>query len=370
MRERSNKIDQLHPTASYLAHEQRSEHGLITDLGNYCNNFGEFALRQTSHSDIETHILDGPDGFPFLLEVSGPADGVPIIVFPGTPRNRIRDPGDPSLDVEDALIVAYDRRGYGPFGFPAIGREARDEVRFVRKIIEYFGFKSLGIIGRSCGAAFAAEVAAALDEVHSLALIAPMGTFALMDKGLFFEGMNQLNSEVLHAAFYPPFLREYRENPREFRRRHPFKSTHDYTKLQKLLDVLYEKTQARYADIQTYQTNDEDAKMGIVRSNLEAQIDALGKMSLGRVADFIALKHWGFCLYAIKEKELPTFLWAPESGDEFTPRAHTEFIAGLLGSIATAEFQPNATHLDGVGATAKGVHWCVGHGKKARYSQT
>lgn len=411
MRERSTKI--TNPTASYLEHELEPTRGFITDLQNYSNEFGRFELRQTRHPDVETHILDGPDGFPFILEISGPADGVPILVYPGMPRNRIRDEGDPTLDIEDALIVTYDRRGYGPFGFPAIGRQARDEVPFAKKIMQYAGFKSVGAVGRSVGAAFACEVAAALAKLgkaHSLSLIAPMGPFGLMDEKIFFKNMNSHNRKILKAGFYPPFTKEYRRarercqcthsklaqalidaihvtdggygdippppaNPdgleaqidalNETSRRCQciIPNVYDYTEVQGLLDALYETTHARYADIQTYQTNPEDKGIGLERSNLEAQIDALGRMSLGRVADIVAIKGWGFCLYDIKDRRVPTYLWAPKSGDEFTPRAHMEVIANLLGSIAVTEFEPDATHLDGVRATTKGVGWCISHGK-------
>jgi pimeloyl-ACP methyl ester carboxylesterase len=145
-------------------------------------------------------IIDLPDGRVLDVEVSGPADGVPLVMHHGTPGSKVVD-----RDVRRAAharglrLVTYSRAGYGASSRNP-GRAVVDVVPDIEAVLAWMGATRCVVAGKSGGGPHALATAARLPElVAGACCIAGVGPYGAPDLD-FLADMGEQNIEEFGLA--------------------------------------------------------------------------------------------------------------------------------------------------------------------------
>lgn len=275
-------------------------------------------------------LLNLPDGRRLEIDVSGPADGVPLLFHHGTPGSAV-----PQRAVQRAAagrglrLVTYSRAGYGESDrLP--GRAVVDVVADVEAVLDALGAQRCVVAGWSgggphalaCGARLASRVAG----VVSIAGVGPYGAAGLD----FLDGMGEQNLDEFGAALAGAEpLRAFLERDAEELR--TTTAEHIVTSLSTLLP-----------DVDRAVLTDEFGEdmaagfAGALRHGVDGWLDD----------DLAFVRPWGFDLAEIR---VPTFVWQG-SADLMVPFAHGRWLASAVPG-ATVHLVEGEGHLSiGLGA--------------------
>ncbi|WP_375503547.1 alpha/beta fold hydrolase [uncultured Jatrophihabitans sp.] len=275
-------------------------------------------------------LLDLPDGRRLEIEVSGPADGVPLLFHHGTPGSSapVRAFGRAS-SARGLRLVTYSRAGYGDSSrLP--GRSVVDVVADAEAVLDFVdaprclvaGWSGGGPHALACGARLSSRVAGVL----SIAGVGPYGVAGLD----FLAGMGEQNVQEFGAALAgPEALRAFLDkDAKELR---TTTSAHIVSALSSLLP-----------DVDVAVLTDEFGEdmvagfAGALRHGVDGWLDD----------DLAFTRPWGFDLAEIR---VPTFIWQG-SADLMVPFAHGRWLASAVPG-ATVHLIDGEGHLSiGIGA--------------------
>lgn len=140
-----------------------------------------------------------PDGRILAVSEGGEPDGVPVLVYGGTPSsNLLSEPHLRDAEEKGIRLFSYDRPGYGG-STRNKGRTVADCAEDAVSVCDALGVERFCVRGISGGGPHALALAALLpDRVAAAAALAPGAPFGA--EGLdFYEGMGEQNIEGLHA---------------------------------------------------------------------------------------------------------------------------------------------------------------------------
>jgi pimeloyl-ACP methyl ester carboxylesterase len=275
-------------------------------------------------------LLELPDGRRLEVEVSGPADGVPLLFHHGTPGSVVQVRAVQRAAAARGLrLVTYSRPGYGDSDRHA-GRTVVDAVADAEAVLDSLhaprclvaGWSGGGPHALACGARLPARVAGVL----SIAGVGPYGAAGLD----FLAGMGEQNIDEFGAALVGPEpLRAYLEKDAEELR--TTTAEHIVSALGSLLpdvdravltDEFGEDTAAGFA--------------AALRHGVDGWLDD----------DLAFTRPWGF---ELAELRVPTFIWQG-SADLMVPFAHGQWLASAVPG-ATVHLVEGEGHLSiGIGA--------------------
>ena len=250
------------------------------------------------------------DGRTLAFVERGAEDGVPIIVFHGTPGSRYTRHPDPGLyERHGARMVVYDRPGYGGSD-PKPGRSVADAAADIAAIADELGFERFAVVGGSGGAPHALACGALLGDrvlrVGALVTPAPSDT----DDFDFFAGLADLNVKEFGAAlegpeaidaYLQPFVDEMQRDP----------------------DSVIEQISSELPEVDRAIV----ARPEFRKIMLESFDEAIRQGVRGWADDDLAFaKPWGFEPEAV---EVEVRLWQGEL-DVLAPRSHGEYVASRL----------------------------------------
>jgi pimeloyl-ACP methyl ester carboxylesterase len=165
----------------------------------------------------DTMLVTTPDGRTLAVCWWGVPDGLPMFVLHGSPGSRfLRHVGSGYVD-HGALVITYDRPGYG-LSMRMAGRRIADAARDVEVIADALGMGEFGVAGISGGAPCALAAAALLpSRVTRCATVVGDAPFTAPDLD-FFAGLDEqeragwrramAGAEVLEARWQELFAGE------------------------------------------------------------------------------------------------------------------------------------------------------------------
>lgn len=285
--------------------------------------------------------IESADGRSLDVYVSGPPEGVPLVVHHGTPGAYVpvRD-WERRAHAAGLRYVSYSRPGYGGSSRQP-GRTVADVATDVEALLDHVGAARAVTIGASGGGPHALACAALLpDRIAGAAVIAGVGPYGV--EGLsFLEGMGEDNVVEFSAALAG-------EGP---------------------LRTCLEEQAAALGDITVEQVIEALASIlpAVDRAALEGGelgedlVAAFGEAMRtgvdGQLDDDLAfVKPWGFELGAIA---VPVFLWQGEL-DLMVPFAHGEWLAERIPGVH-AHLLPDEGHVSlQVGAAQRALDELAG----------
>ncbi len=258
------------------------------------------------------------------VEVSGPADGLPLIFHHGTPGSVTQLRMMQRATTERGLrLVTFSRPGYGS-STRQPGRRVIDAVGDVTAVLDHLGARRCLVAGWSGGGPHALATAVGLpDRVAGVLLIAGVAPYAA--EGLdFLAGMGEQNLEEFGlAAQGETALRPYLER--------------ESTQLRDATaDELIEGMATLLPEVDRAMLSDEYGQD--MAANFR---EALRPGPNGWVDDDLAFTApWGF---ALADLAVPSFVWQG-SADLMVPFAHGQWLAGHLPGV-TAHLVEGEGHL-------------------------
>jgi len=112
----------------------------------------------------------------FSYEISGPADGHPLLAFhglPGTAQDFF--PGEEVLAANNVRLICVDRPGYRDSD-PWPGYRLDDFSSVTKELVDHLGLEKLSLLGFSGGSPYALALARRIPtRVDSLFLVSPLG---------------------------------------------------------------------------------------------------------------------------------------------------------------------------------------------------
>ena len=269
-------------------------------------------------------LIDLPDGRRLDVEVSGPADGVPLLYHHGTPgavtpfRAIAR-----AAHARGLRLVTYSRAGYGSSDrLP--GRTVVDVVADMTALLDHLGASRCLVAGWSGGGPHALATGARLaDRVAGVLVIAGIGPYRA--PGLdFLAGMGEQNIAEFGLALdgEAPLRRAHEEEAVGLREATPEQLVEQLSTLLPPIDV------------------------AVVTAEFGADLAANFAEALctgvdGWVDDDLAFTvPWGF---EFAELAVPVFLWQG-SADLMVPFAHGQWMAAHLPGVI-AHLEQDEGHL-------------------------
>lgn len=273
-----------------------------------------------------------------ILEAGNP-DGIPIIVYHGTPGSRLLNP----KWIEDALscgirLISYDRPGYGGSS-PQPGRTVASAADDLATIADKLNLDRLGIWGHSGGGPHALACAALQpDLVFAAASLASPAPFDA-DEFNWFDGMGESNIEEFGAAL------EGRDSLEEFIEA-------------ETPGMLSADTEALLHGLRSL-LSPVDVKVltGDFVANLIANIrEGIKESRNGWIEDDMAfIKPWGFDLGQI---QIPVILFHGKQ-DRFVPFSHGEWLERQIPGV-DARILPEDGHITLAVSRISEVHtWLI-----------
>jgi pimeloyl-ACP methyl ester carboxylesterase len=173
---------------------------------------------------MENHVLSLSDGRTLGFGDYGKIDGLPVLLFHGTPSSRIHpfikllEEMASEMPFPPIRIIAVERPGYG-LSTPKQGRTIENVVSDVKLLLRYLKIESFSIIGISGGAPYALACAADMpDRVQKVAVISGMGPLSVKELLLSHSKEDQIG--FLSAYQSPDGLRKFtqyaQKNPEAF----------------------------------------------------------------------------------------------------------------------------------------------------------
>ncbi len=264
------------------------------------------------------------DGRELDFQVSGPAEGTPLLFHHGTPGSVVAVRSLARAAAERGLrLVTYSRAGYGG-STRNPGRTVAEVVPDVEAVLDHLGAPRCVVAGWSGGGPHALASGARLrDRVAAVLCIAGVGPWQV--DGLdFLAGMGEQNIDEFGAAVDgEATLRSYLEAAAvELRDPRPADIIREMSTLLPAVDV------AALTD-----EFGADMAAGFAEA-LRAGVD-------GWLDDDLAFtKDWGFDL---AELSVPTFIWQG-SADLMVPFAHGQWLAEHVPN-AVVHLEPDEGHL-------------------------
>ncbi len=259
-----------------------------------------------------------PDGRTLEVRVTGPEDGLPLVMHHGTPQGAVPfGILERAAEERGLRVVAYSRPGYGgssPLPDSSTYTIA-DDVADTRAILDHLGVEQFITLGWSGGGPRSLACAALLPG-RCLAAASGAGVAPFAAEGLdWFEGMGQENHEELGATLEGPEVLEkwLLENGQGM-----FTATPEEvaTALGDLVDEV-----------------DRAALTGELAEYLVASGRHAGAQGVigWRDDDFALVRPWGFDLGAITT---PVSVWQG-AHDRMVPFAHGVWLAGQISGART-----------------------------------
>jgi pimeloyl-ACP methyl ester carboxylesterase len=269
--------------------------------------------------------IELPDGRLLEIEVSGPADGIPLLFHHGTPGSaRPFGQIERAVHARGLRLVTYSRPGYGS-STRAPGRGVVDVVPDMTALLDHLGAAQCLVAGWSGGGPRALATAAGLpDRVRCVLMIAGIAPFDA--EGLdYFAGMGASNVEGFrHAAAGDEAIMRQRAEARVVQRDPG------------TVDALIQSMRSILPEVDKAVLTDEFA------DDLIANFaHGTSKSVDGWVDDNLAIcRPWGFDLADVTA---PTFLWHGEL-DLMVPFGHGQWLADQLPNV-TAHLERGEGHL-------------------------
>ncbi|MFC7371043.1 alpha/beta fold hydrolase [Fictibacillus iocasae] len=173
---------------------------------------------------MENHVLSLSDGRTLGFGDYGNKDGLPVLLFHGTPSSRVH----PFIQLLEEMakempfppirIIAIERPGYG-LSTPKQGRTIENVVTDTKLLLRYLKIDQFSTIGISGGAPYALACAADMpDRVQKVAVISGMGPLHVRELLLSHSKEDQIG--FLSAFQSPDGLRKFvqyaQKNPEAF----------------------------------------------------------------------------------------------------------------------------------------------------------
>jgi pimeloyl-ACP methyl ester carboxylesterase len=269
--------------------------------------------------------IELPDGRLLEIDVSGPADGVPLLFHHGTPGSaRPFGQIQRAVHAKGLRLVTYSRPGYGT-STRKPGRDVVDVVPDMVAVLDQLGAAECLVAGWSGGGPRALATAAALPDrvlgILTIAGIAPYGAEGLD----YFAGMGESNVEAFgYAARGEEAILRKRAEARAVQRDAG------------TVDALIQSMQSILPEVDKAVLTEEFAADMIANfaHGTSTSVD-------GWVDDNLAVaRPWGFDLADVA---VPTFLWHGEL-DLMVPFGHGQWLAGQLPNV-TAHLELGEGHL-------------------------
>jgi pimeloyl-ACP methyl ester carboxylesterase len=281
------------------------------------------------------HTIPTMSGRLISVVESGKPDGIPVLVFHGTPGSRLLYQDW----IEDAQrrgirLISYDRPGYGG-STPQEGRSVGSAAGDVAAIAEALALERLLLWGASGGGPHVLACAALLpDLVAAAAVLACAAPYP--SKGLdWLAGMGQDNIMEFNAAI----------QSRELIQQFTEKEAGNMLKMDADLLVQMYRSILSPLDVAVFSDEYGHFVLNRVRDGIRERRD-------GWVDDDIAFTTpWGFDLDKIR---IPVLLLHGEQ-DQAVPVAHGKWLAGKIPGV-DARFFPNDGHLTVVMRSIPDVH--------------
>ncbi|HWU21763.1 MAG TPA: alpha/beta hydrolase [Nocardioides sp.] len=259
----------------------------------------------------ERIALDLPDGRVLDVQVSGPADGIPLVWHHGTPGCSYQSAQKQRVARERGLrLVTYSRAGAAG-STRNKGRSVADIAADVAAIADHLGAERIFTGGQSGGGPHALATGAGLPD-RVLGVLAVCSVKPYVDQPDFLDGMGAANIEEFGLALEGedallPFLLKDREGI----------ITADTQSVITTLDSLL-------PDV------DRAALTGEVGADLLANLAGGVAEVYGWLDDDLAFtRDWGFALDDIR---VPTYLWQG-SADLMVPFHHGQWLAENIPGV-------------------------------------
>ena len=287
---------------------------------------------------MEPTVTPVPEGPLPFVEYGDPL-GVPVVMLHGMPGTKSGPlPRGVVFRRLGVRLIAYDRPGYGQAPRRR-GRTVVDAAEDVRQLADALELKRFAVLGRSGGAPHALAVAAKLGSstvtaVAALVSLAPYrGLCGMGEK--WWEGMTSGNREI------------YGLEPDELDERLSELAQKSWAEPEAILEALVNSNLTR-ADRRVV---GEETIRGQLRRTYQEAVP-FGRHD-GWYDDVVALRsEWGFDPRVIA---VPTLLWHGEL-DEFSPVAHTRWLAGHLPG-ATMWLDSEVGHFGAMEILPRVVRW-------------
>lgn len=274
---------------------------------------------------VEEILLDLPDGRTLEVQVSGPADGVPLVWHHGTPGCAYQSAGKQAAAHSRGLrLVSYSRAGAGR-STRHPGRTVADVAADLEAVLDRLGAQRCLTAGQSGGGPHTLAMAALLpDRVAAVASVCGVRPYeSLPGEGEFLDGMGELNVEEFSLALAgEAALRPFVESHA------PAIATAD--------------ADAVIADLASLLPEVDRAVLtGEVGADILANLRGGVARIDGWVDDDLAFtRPWGFDPAAIA---VPAYIWQG-TADLMVPPAHGEALARRMPE-ATVRILPGEGHL-------------------------
>ncbi len=264
------------------------------------------------------------DGRELDFQVSGPAEGIPLLFHHGTPGSVVPVRSVARAAAERGLrLVTYSRAGYGG-STRNPGRTVADVVSDVEAVLDHLGAPRCAVAGWSGGGPHALASGARLpDRVAAVLCIAGVGPWRA--EGLdFLAGMGAQNIDEFGAAVDGETpLRAYLEAAAvELRNPSPADIVREMSTLLPAVDV------AALTD--EFGSDMAAGFAEALRTGVDGWLDD----------DLAFTRDWGF---GLAEIAVPTFVWQG-SADLMVPFAHGRWLAEHIPN-AVVHLEPDEGHL-------------------------
>lgn len=269
-------------------------------------------------------LIDLADGRALDIQVTGPQDGIPLVMHHGTPGSLVRFRAiEEAVHRKGLRMVTYSRAGYGA-STRKPGRSVADIAADVTAVLDHIGAERCVTLGWSGGGPHALASAALLpDRVIAATTIASVGPYGIDDLD-FLAGMGEGNIEEFGAALMGErtLSAALDEAAVELRGAGPAQVVESMSTL--------------------LPAEDRAALVGEPGEELAAQItEAVRHGAAGWIDDDLAFVNpWGFSVDDIK---IPVFLWQGDR-DLMVPFAHGRWLAERIPG-AVAHLLPGEGHI-------------------------
>lgn len=290
--------------------------------------------------DRNTLVVSEKDGRKIAVVVAGKPDGIPVLVFHGTPGSRLLYDGwTEDARLRGIRLMGYDRPGYGG-STPHPGRRVVDAAEDVAAIADALGLKRLLLWGASGGGPHVLACAALLpDRVAAAAVLASVAPYP--SEGLdWLAGMGEDNITEFNAAL------KSRTQIQQFTE---MEAPNMLGMKTDLLVQMYRSILSP-VDVAAFSDSYGHFVLNRLREGIRERRD-------GWVDDDIAFTTpWGFDLSQIR---IPVLLMHGEL-DQAVPVAHGKWLAANIPGV-DARFFPGDGHLTVVTRSIPEVHaWLLG----------
>jgi pimeloyl-ACP methyl ester carboxylesterase len=269
-------------------------------------------------------LIDLADGRELDIQVTGPQDGIPLVMHHGTPGSLTRFRViEEAVHARGLRLVTYSRAGYGT-STRRPGRTVADIAGDVTAVLDHIGAERCVTLGWSGGGPHALASAALLpDRVVAATTIASVGPYGADDLD-FLAGMGEGNIEEFGAALAgeAKIAALLGEAAVELR------------------DASAEQVIASMSTL--LPAEDRAVLVGEAGEELAAQIaEGVRLGPSGWIDDDLAfVKPWGFSVQDIK---VPVFLWQGDR-DLMVPFAHGRWLGARIPG-AVAHLLPGEGHI-------------------------